>query len=214
MYKAICLLNFVFKSDGFVASSQSQALKCNIYIQCGVVKAQSILFKTTTDDIPELALSWWRHQMETFSTLLALYEGNPPVTRGIPSQRPVTQRFDVFFGLRLNKRLSNQSRRRWFETPSRSLWCHGNVKVRYGVYTIGSNSDLNSASGNAMLGAPSGYIDILYIHTYILYIYIYIYLYIYTLLQRIIRTVRQFSFQISLNFHDRSGFQGISHFNA
>ena len=27
---------------------------------------------------------WWRHQMETFSALVALWEGNPPVTDGIP----------------------------------------------------------------------------------------------------------------------------------
>ena len=38
--------------------------------------------------------------------------------RWIPSQRPVAQSFDVFCELRLNKRLSKQSRRRWFETPS------------------------------------------------------------------------------------------------
>ena len=33
----------------------------------------------------------------------------------------------LFFDMRLNKRLKKQSRRRWFETPSRSLWCHYNV---------------------------------------------------------------------------------------
>ena len=43
---------------------------------------------------------------------------------GFTSQRPVTQSFDVFFDLRLNKRLTKQSRRRWLETPSRSLWRH------------------------------------------------------------------------------------------
>ena len=48
--------------------------------------------------------------------------------RWIPSQRPVTQSFDVFFDLSLNKRLSKQPRRRWFETPSRPLWRHSNVK--------------------------------------------------------------------------------------
>ena len=37
--------------------------------------------------------------METISTSLAFCEGNPPVTGGIPSQRPVTQSFDVFFDL-------------------------------------------------------------------------------------------------------------------
>ena len=40
------------------------------------------------------------------------------------SQRPVTRSYDLFFDLRLNKRLSKQSRCRWFETPSCSLWCH------------------------------------------------------------------------------------------
>ena len=47
--------------------------------------------------------------------------------RWFPSQKPVTQSFDVFFDLRLNKRLSKQPRRRWFETPSHSLWRHCNV---------------------------------------------------------------------------------------
>ena len=37
--------------------------------------------------------------------------------------------FDAFFDLPPNKRLSKQSRRRWFDTPSRSLWrrCKYNV---------------------------------------------------------------------------------------
>ena len=39
--------------------------------------------------------------METFSALLALCAGNPPVTGEFPSQRPVTRSFDVFFDLRL-----------------------------------------------------------------------------------------------------------------
>ena len=44
--------------------------------------------------------------METFSVLLALCAGNSPVPGEFPSQRPVTQSFDVFFDLRLNKRFS------------------------------------------------------------------------------------------------------------
>ena len=47
--------------------------------------------------------------------------------RCIPAQRPVTRSFDVFFGLRLNKRLSKQSWSRWFQTPSRLLWHHCNA---------------------------------------------------------------------------------------
>ena len=64
--------------------------------------------------------------METFSALLAICAGNSPVTGWFPSQRPVTRSFDVFFDLRLNKRLGKQSWGWWFETPSSSLWRHCN----------------------------------------------------------------------------------------
>ena len=76
--------------------------------------------------------TWWRHQMETFSALLAFCAGNSPATGEFPAQRPVTRSFDVFFDLRLNKRLSKQSWSWWFETPSSSLWRHCN-DVRYYV---------------------------------------------------------------------------------
>ena len=36
------------------------------------------------------AYSWWRHQIETFSALLALRAGNSPVTGEFPTQKPVT----------------------------------------------------------------------------------------------------------------------------
>ena len=79
--------------------------------------------------VREHARSWWRHQMENFSALLALCEGNPPVTGGFPSQRPVTRSFDVFFDQRLNK----QSRRWWFGAPSRSLCrrCNAHILLRF-----------------------------------------------------------------------------------
>ena len=44
-----------------------------------------------------------------------------------PLQRPVTRSFDVFFDLRLNKRLSKQWWGWWFETLSRPLWLHRNA---------------------------------------------------------------------------------------
>ena len=71
--------------------------------------------------------SWWRHQMETFSALLARCLGNSPVTGEFSSQTPVMWSFEVFLDMRQNKLLSKQSRRWGFETPPRSLWCHCNV---------------------------------------------------------------------------------------
>ena len=69
-----------------------------------------------------ISCTWWRHQMETFSALLALCAGISPVTDVFPAHRPVTRSFDV----RLNIRLSKQSWGQWFETPSRPLWRHCN----------------------------------------------------------------------------------------
>ena len=71
-------------------------------------------------------MTWWHHQMETFSALLALCAGNSPVTGEFPLQRPVTWSFDVFFDLQLNKRLSKQSRCWWYEMPPCSLRPHCN----------------------------------------------------------------------------------------
>ena len=65
--------------------------------------------------------TWWRHQM-TFSALLAFCEANSPVTGDFPSQRPVTRSFDVFFDLRLNKRLGKPPSRWW-------LWAHQNTQL-------------------------------------------------------------------------------------
>ena len=48
-----------------------------------------------------LNFTWWRHQMETFSTLLALSDGNPPGTGD-------AELWWLIFGLRLNKRLSTK----------------------------------------------------------------------------------------------------------
>ena len=74
-------------------------------------------------------LSWWHHQMETFSALLAICAGNSLVTGEFPTQRPVTRSFDIFFDLRLNKRLSKQSWGWWFEIPLCPLWCHCNDEL-------------------------------------------------------------------------------------
>ena len=46
--------------------------------------------------------------MKTLPALLFLGEDSP-VTGELPSQRPVTQSFDVFLDIRLNKHLSKQS---------------------------------------------------------------------------------------------------------
>ena len=68
--------------------------------------------------------SWWRHQMEK--------NRHWPFVRGIhrsPVNFPHKGQWHgslVFFYLCPNKHLSKQPKRRWFETPSRSLWRYCN----------------------------------------------------------------------------------------
>ena len=49
---------------------------------------------------PRNRITWWRHQMETFSALLALYGGNPPVTGEFPhkGQNRGTLMFSLIYG--------------------------------------------------------------------------------------------------------------------
>ena len=75
--------------------------------------------------------TWWRHQMETFSALLAICAGIHRSPGEFPAQRSVTRSFDVFFDLRLNKRLSKQSWGWWFEALSWPLWRHCNDAKLY-----------------------------------------------------------------------------------
>ena len=109
-----CFANFI---TALKSSTYMDPLKCNL--------------------IRHLSCTWWRHQMETFSALLALCAGNSPVTGKFPAQRPVTRSVDVFFDLRLNKRLSKQSRGWWFEKIwGRRKFCHLHPKFTKWQHTI------------------------------------------------------------------------------
>ena len=68
---------------------------------------------------------WWRHQMETFSSSLAISAYNSPVTGEFPAQRAVTRSFDFSLICDLNRTrydvivmvLSIRRRFLWFIYP-------------------------------------------------------------------------------------------------
>ena len=80
--------------------------------------------------------------MEAFSALLAFCVENSPVPGEFPAQRPVTRSFDVFFDLRLNKRLSKQSWGWWFEPPSHPLGRHRNEMYIWCKENANGSNDL------------------------------------------------------------------------
>ena len=87
-------------------------------------------------------LGWQEKKRQNSTALLSLCAGNSPDTGEFPAKRPVTRSFDVFFDLRLNKRLSKISWGWWFETPSHPLWRHCN-----GFSVQMSNNAKNRLSG-------------------------------------------------------------------
>ena len=94
--------DLIIDSDSGLAPFSQQAITWT--------RAEQLKFNDTIWP-PHGSISWigsWRHQMETFSALLAICAGNSPVTGEFPPQRPVTRSFDVFFDLCLNTRLSKR----------------------------------------------------------------------------------------------------------
>ena len=73
-------------------------------------------------------MTWW---IGNIFRVTAICAGNSPISGESPAQRPVTRGFDVFFDLRLIKRLSKHSRGWWFETLSRPLLRHCNVLFKF-----------------------------------------------------------------------------------
>ena len=84
---------------------------------------------------------YWQHDLSKISRHISMMTSSKlkhfprswPFARGIhrspvnsPQKRPMTRNFDVFFDLRLNKRLSKQSWGWWFDTSLRPLWRHCN----------------------------------------------------------------------------------------
>ena len=107
------------------APEESTNVACGLNKMCLYTKAAERYFPVS------VWKWWWRHRVVTFSVLLALCAGNSPVNGEFPLQRPVTRSFDIFFDLRLNKRLSKRSWGWWFEMPSCLLWCHCNVMWKF-----------------------------------------------------------------------------------
>ena len=75
--------------------------------------------------------SWWRHQMETSSALLALCEGNSPVDSHHKGQWRGALMFSFICAWP-----NGETRHRWFETQSHSLWRHckfweGSFSIHY-----------------------------------------------------------------------------------
>ena len=121
-----CHMNWIFITESSFISFIRRHSKVTIFAEINVVWEDLSSWKNISRDFMACLgfSSWRRHEMETFSALLALCAGNSPVPGEFPIQRPVTQSFNVFYDLHLNKRLSKQSWGWWFETLSRPFWRH------------------------------------------------------------------------------------------
>ena len=153
------MLHVMFRSQSFLwikyfrISTFKNNRNCSLKIYLEICVKEKIVCQQDSLYSPPLhiTISLWRHQMETFAALLATCAGNSPAPGEFPAQRPVTRGFDVFFDLRLNKRLSKQSWGWWFETLSCPLWRHRNDAFPSDLSMIAGTDNIMPQSGAANL---------------------------------------------------------------
>ena len=117
----VCFINTVNREidERSFCNPHLQAVFSTIMLSCNILTHRFMRF---FDELRPESL-----QNPMMSALLAICAGNSPVPGEFPAQRPVARSFDVFFDLRVNKRLSKQSWGWWFETLARPLWPHRNA---------------------------------------------------------------------------------------
>ena len=113
--------------------------------------------------------TWWCHQMETFSVLLAICAGNSSVTGQLPAQRLVT--LWCFLWSALDKRPSKQWWGWWFETPSRPLWRHCNEERSFGTRFLGTRLTACVCSWSVFAVRLQCIIFFMYVYLWTLHIY-------------------------------------------
>ena len=147
----MCLVCLVFWVYG-VTQSPSSRMRLLDGGHCHLIKSTSIEYQCHLPHKIDAIMVWYylQHSNDEIDTQIWIHDDVIkwkyfprywPFVRGIhrspvnSPQRPVTRSFDVFFDLRLHKRLSKQSWGWWFETPSWSLWRHCNVRNRLFIFT-------------------------------------------------------------------------------
>ena len=108
------------------------------------------------------ALSWWRHKWKHFPR--SPLWGESTGDRCIPLTKGTTRSFGGLFNLHLNKQLSKQWRRRWFETPPRSLRRHCNASSKR-HYDRTGRSSVTPAHGYGILCEASMHLSSLRANT-------------------------------------------------
>ena len=91
------------------------------------MKSEGTVVKIAPPHGPGIKHTWIRHDMETLSAILSIYEGNQPVIDGFPVQIASNAGLYILFDVSFNKLLSRLSICRRFMTPWRS--CDVTVKV-------------------------------------------------------------------------------------
>ena len=104
---------FAYECDMVIIISCLMFSLIGIVISCARVKCNNAV---------RTRASWWCHQMEGFSALLAVCAGDSPVTGEFPSQGPVARSLDVFIDG--HSYIMYQGQTCWCSAFARSWWRH------------------------------------------------------------------------------------------
>ena len=98
-----------------------------------------------------MSVSWWSHNLETLSALVARCEGNHRWMVDSPHKGPMTLIFDVLFDVSLKQPLNKHSGFWLFETPWRSLWYYISISEQWrsGIMLLTHQTDVLAAAVSA-----------------------------------------------------------------
>ena len=120
-HNVIPLLGFILKKNSTIHTS---------WTLCFILSNQMVNIYRAGSDYSRYTRSVkWLHMMPSWNGNNFRVTGH--LCGDFPTQRPVTRGFDIFFDLRLNKKLSKQWWGWWYETPSCPLWRHRNVMPHF-----------------------------------------------------------------------------------
>ena len=86
-----------------------------MWIQSQFIHSQISVYEKSLIEQVKPWFTWWYHDMEMFSAILILCEGNLSVTVTSTHKELVMRKFDAFFVVNLTKLLSKQFWCQWFE---------------------------------------------------------------------------------------------------
>ena len=128
----ICTLFSVCNHDNPTSTTSSHERPWKFLTECWCCVQWAVIYVWEVSYMRICLTGFWaeamKYKLHDYVIKWKHFPRYGPLNWGFTGHIWMTRSFDIFFGIHMNKWFSKQSRRWWFENPSRSLWRRRNVK--------------------------------------------------------------------------------------